>query len=268
MRTDTTNGEGAFYMVVRNNAIDNPLLSPPATTGVGQYAFNQLLSIGAGINIAVPVGNNGSQLWFDKNQADYPVVYNHMGNIYSAYRVLSSAMTLSLGQVFQSPDVDHSLQSSPPLSILNVFATDDVESINTGSLIPAVWMRPFNRSHRYTKQATVSTVYGKHDPTMVRQSVRVKTLIKDQAAFRNGQYDGTCVRNVSGGIPTYNPPAQFTYQGFLIHPYGGPVVTSTNTTLVGTHFPNNTNCFTGYISVTQTVKFFKPHDNADFYGPV
>jgi len=164
----------------------------------------------------------------------------------------------------QSNFNDTSAKSTPGVVCLNLFATDDKDAVSTGPLIQNDFIRPFTRNHRYARTHSVSTIYGTHAPALARQSVRVRTLISDTAAFRNGSYDGTCIAN-PGGIPTYQDPALFTFQGFTIHPYG---LTTYGNSASGNQFAVNANAITGYMACTYTVKFFKPHDNADFYNPI
>lgn len=246
-------GDYSFQIAVRLNSIANPATGIGTQT-LGNRSFSQLVGTSP-----LPVGANGGTMIIETSSAGayvYDTPYRHLGNIYAKYRVKTASMTLTLQSLLSQSST--TTAPSAGATVVNLFATDDLEAVNTVASLDRFFSRPYIRHHRYHTTRTILNQY-RGAPTKIRYSSGVLQLIKDRIAVTSGDFDGTCTRGVSGAQPTYADPSRFVYMGFQIHPFGIPN---------GITYPATTAILTGYMSVSHVVDFFEPHDNADFFTPL
>lgn len=186
-----------------------------------------------------------------------------MGNFYSRYRVLRVANTFSVAFDPSPAGGDQTDQYSPRFSVLSMFATDDLESCNSSSAILGNFTRPYIWEHRNSVSKTLPNA---HIATAkLRHKFSPQRLIRDRTVITTDDYAGTCTRSPTGATPTYSNPNRVVYSGFSVAPYG---FTRTAPTPRINGFIAGVPVLSGYITTQLTTKFYSPHDNGDFYGPV
>nr|UBJ26262.1 putative capsid protein [Red panda feces-associated circular DNA virus 3] len=243
-----------LYMSFRVNDLDNTTATPAGTSVINLAPLNLLKGLGASFS----VGPSGAILNI-VSYTDVPQVlsnnYWHLGNVYSRYRVYSGDVTLSCYQKSESP----------AFSELNMWATDDAHVNNFTDIDGAQkWYRPYIYTHRHSQTQTISNKYT--SPSKCHMHWNTRSLISDKSTNVLEEYTGAINRNAAGTMPQYIKPNNGVYLGVLFHPYGADPLTLL--TDPDNTYPLNSTIIQGYLTMTFMVKYYTPHDNSDYYGPI
>ncbi|AMH87766.1 putative capsid protein [Pacific flying fox faeces associated circular DNA virus-13] len=240
------------------NSLEGPdFISSTPGLARGQYS---IMRIAAGPSETIPIGTAGATM-YRQGHRDIAYVYSsnfmHLVRFYRNYRVVKTTLTLSLAYDNRPNSIDQTSGMSRFASV-TLFATDDIDSIDTDGDINDKWIRPYAYGHRHVKTKTLHN--GHISPSKISMSTSAYRLVKDRTTLTSADYVGS-ITPVEPQPPIYpglNSPEKKVYIGFVISPYGVPTG----------GWPASTEIVSGYLTVTQKVQFFNPHDTADFYGPV
>jgi len=243
-----SNAESRIGGAWRTNTLSAATTAPSTLPRGDQSIF----SIGSGITGNIPVGSGGAVMYrmgADTTPYVYSLNYRELAQYYKRYRVLKTKITLSLSYDPQPNSIDQTT-GMPRFASVTMFATDDLDSIDSTDDINNKWLRPFAYSHRHIKTKTLGN--GHISAAKVSFSITPARLTGNRLPITDDTYMGA----IQTSSPMFTDPMNYVYMGFVVSPYGEPSIGA---------FPANTKVVSGYITVTQTVKFSVPHDTMDFY---
>lgn len=233
-------------------------LNTETTIPLGGNAITSLASLDSDL----PVGVGGAVLnrtAYTTNPGAFSTNWYHLSEMYSKYRVIKFKLNFSLVYDNQPASSDQTVGMSRFASLC-LFATDDLDAINSSAKLAKNFVRPYCYNHRHIAVKTIGN--GHIRPSKVSITRSVRSLIRDRSVNIVDAYSGDATRAAAADVgkkPGYTTPANHVYAGFTMTPYGQ----APNATWL-----ENQQICSGYITVTWWVEFFRPHDNADFYGPV
>lgn len=205
------------------------------------------------VNSNSPSVNNGPRVATDTS------ALHHMMNIYSRYRVRGLRISITLAPV--------ELAATNPLVApdtgfwdVNLFATDDLHSVNNYDQWVGRWVRPMIRYHPLSKTKTFGNNYSITKPFNISKYYSVRKVYRNSIVKTDQDWIGSCT---AGGVGDpalgYGAPTNNVYMGFTLTRF--PSITPLL-------YPTGTNILAGYINFKYDVTFFAPHDEYDFHGPL
>lgn len=185
--------------------------------------------------------------------ANTPVAYKHLGNIYRKYRVLGWKASLSL---YPNSNYDTSPGYNAQLMV-SMFNTIDTD-LATASVLPR-WVAYRSIPASKTKHM-FTTPYDRHGGGHISIHQRAQPLVRDPVYRTSNDWVGTCTQApapttaVPSPDPTYINPPNKLFFGIVIDPVAltASLANTTNT------------LFSFVLDWTPIVKFYEPHENNDF----
>lgn len=185
--------------------------------------------------------------------ANTPVAYKHLGNIYTKYRVLGWKASLSLYS-------NSSYTGAPSYFgqlMVSMFSTIDYD-LATASKLPR-WVAyrsiPFSKTkHMFC------TPYDRYGGGHISIHQRAQPLVRDPVYRTSNDWVGTCTKasaptsTIPSPDPTYINPPNKLFFGIVIDPVNLTASLANSTSTL----------FSFVLDWTPIVKFYEPHENNDF----
>ena len=176
----------------------------------------------AGVDTNYPVGAGGAVLTrtsYTTNPSAFSTNWYHLNEMYSKYRVMKFKINLSLVYDNQPATSDQNIGMSRFASLV-LFATDDLDAVNSTAKLQANFTRPYAANHRHIAMKTIGNGHIRPSKCSISRSVR--SLIRDRSVNVLDSYTGNCSRSVPANVgkqPVYTTPDQHVYAGFTLTPW-------------------------------------------------